>query len=474
MLFSNALRYGLARGLSAIVNFLALAVFTRLLGKEGYGWYALAMASVALGYAALYQWLSLATVRLLNADVAPRRLFQQAVLRSFLRIGLGIIPAVLLCLLVGPAFLPRTTVAIAAVLFFAQSWYELNLMVVTADSRPDRYGLLSVVRAVGSLSVGGALALAGYGPNGVLLGVCIGYLIPGLWLAHGSWPSARGAENTRAIESVLLRFGAPLVGTYVLDYIVSTSDRLLIGVLQGAGPAGSYAAAYDLTQQSVWTLLMVVNLAAYPMAVAAAEASDRKAFAAHCRRHLGLLLGLAVPAGAGLAVLAPGIASVMFGPEIAGEAAQLIPIIALAVVLGGIKAYYFDLSFQLSRSTIYQLAVVVIAALVNLGLNIAWIPALGARGAALATLSAYALGLGLSVILGRRVLPLPVPGLDIARIVLATAGMAAVLWEFRAASGLLPLALLVLGGGVVYLGLILALNPGQVRSGLAAAWRARA
>ncbi len=466
MLLSNTLRYGLARGVSGLLNFLALALFTRLLGREGYGHYALAIASVGLGYAVLYQWLSLATLRLLNTDLAPRPVFQRAVIGSYLKVSTAVLVGATVALLAGPPGWPRPTIVLCALLLVVQAWHEINLMLASADSNPLRYGMMTAGRALGSLLVGGALAFLGLGFTGVLAGACIGFLVPGLWAAKSAWIwSARGPDPG-ALEGSLLRYGAPLVITYLLDFVISSSDRLLIGALRGPGPAGTYAAAYDLAQQPIWTLMMVVNLAAYPLAVAAIDSGDRQAFEAHGRRHLGMLLMVCLPVAAGLWVLAPGITLLVLGGAFADESAGLLPIIALAVVLGGLKAYYFDLSFQLGRSTIHQVRVVLVAALVNLLLNLLLIPTLGARGAALATLCAYAVSLALSIALGRRVLRLPIPVMDVVRILGATAGMVAALWWFRDRHGAVALLAQVIGGALLFGALLLALNPVGLRSWL--------
>lgn len=470
MLVSNTLRYGLARGVSGLLNLLALALFTRVLGKEGYGWYALTIAAAGLAYAALFQWLSLGAVRLLHAGVAPRLQFQTAVLRAFLRVSAVAVAGTMLAFAVVPASIPRGFIAGAGALLVCQAWYELNLMIATADGQPGRYGVLAASRSFVGLMLGGALGLGGFGPLGVLVGVCTGYLLPGLWLARTAWPAPWQRAESATTERALLQYGAPLVAAYVLDYMVSSSDRLLLGVLVGPGSAGSYAAAYELSQQAIWSLMMVVNLAAFPLAVAAAQSADRQELPAAGRRHIGMLLGIGIPAATGLAVLAPGISALMFAKEIAEEAAPLIPLISLAVLLGGIKAYYFDLSFQLGRATLQQLAVVAITALSNLALNLAWIPALGARGAALATLCAYLIGLGLSIALGRRVLRMPFAPGDAVRVLLAAGGMAAALCPFRGATSAPSLALQVVGGGLLYITLVFILNPLDVRGALAQRW----
>lgn len=55
MLLRHSALYTLARGLPGLINFAALAVYTRLLGPEEYGRYALVIAAVGLANAVLFQ-----------------------------------------------------------------------------------------------------------------------------------------------------------------------------------------------------------------------------------------------------------------------------------------------------------------------------------------------------------------------------------------------------------------------------------
>jgi O-antigen/teichoic acid export membrane protein len=69
----------------------------------------------------------------------------------------------------------------------------------------------------------------------------------------------------------LLAYGLPLAVTFALNFIVHSSDRILLGWLISYEAAGTYAAGYDLTQMSLTLLMMVVNLAAYPQIVRSLE-----------------------------------------------------------------------------------------------------------------------------------------------------------------------------------------------------------
>src|SRR5690554_2320575 len=65
LLLDHSLTYVLAWGLPGVLNFLAIAVYTRLLAPESYGEYSLVIATVALLDALLIQWLRLGLLRFL-------------------------------------------------------------------------------------------------------------------------------------------------------------------------------------------------------------------------------------------------------------------------------------------------------------------------------------------------------------------------------------------------------------------------
>lgn len=463
LLVRTALKYGLARGLPGLVNLLALVLFTRVLSEAEYGLYALTFSAAVLGHAFALQWLSLALLRLLHIGRWSRPVFLATVLQVFAVVSVVAIVALALLTTQLVHGLPLSLLLVGAALLAGHSWFDLNLYLATADHDPGRYARLSVLKATTGLALGLIAALRGGGAIGVAAGAVGGYLAAGLVAAWWEWRPGLSARPEPALRRELLHYGLPLAAAFVLDYVVSTSDRLLLGALRSPADAGLYAPAYDMCQQALWALMMVVNLAAYPLAIRAVEEGDIVGRDRHFRQHFLLLAGLGLPAAAGLGVLAPGLSGLL-GPRFAPAARDLLPIIAFAILLGGFKSYYFDLSFQLGRATRMQLVTVAVAALVNLGLNLRLIPTLGLQGAAWATLAAYSIGLGLSVVLGRRVLVLPIPWGDFFRVTLATAGMVLILLPLRNSAGSANLALQIGIGVAVYGGLVVALNPGRVRA----------
>ena len=449
MLLRHSLAYALGRGLPGLVNFLAIAVYTRLLYPEVYGHYALVIAAAGFAQAVLLQWLQLALFRFLPGEAEPAMLLA-GVRAAFLALlalsGLVALPLLLL------APLPPALVLAGLALLGGQAWLELNLELARIRLLTLRYGVMSAIRAVGALVLGAFLILRGQGALGPLLGIAAASLAASLPMLP-AWRGLawRGALRARlAPLAPLARYGLPLAATSILSFVVAASDRFLIAHLVGSEATGAYAAAYDLGWFLITMLMVIVNLAGYPLVLRALESGGPEAARAQLGRNLLLLLAIALPAATGLALLAPGIAAVVLGPGFRATGAWMLPFVALAALLAGLQGYHLDLAFQIGRRTHFQLWIMLAAGVLNLGLNLLLIPPMGLAGAMLATVFAYALAALLSLLLGRRVFALPLVPAEAGKPVLATLVMALALWWLPGATTPLPLALEIGAGALVY------------------------
>jgi O-antigen/teichoic acid export membrane protein len=209
--------------------------------------------------------------------------------------------------------------------------------------------------------------------------------------------------------------------------------------------------------------MFTINLAGYPLAIRTLEREGVASCHRQIRQNLLLLLAIALPAAAGIAVCATSIASVILGAAFREAAIGLIPWVALGVVIARLKTYYVDLSFHLGRRTVSQIWVMLVAAGVNLGLNLWLIPTLGVQGAIYATIVAYGVALLYGLWVGRRIFPLPAPPLEALKPVAATALTIACLWPFRSAVGLEALLAQIAAGGGIYALALFALDFAGIR-----------
>ena len=127
MLLKHSAQYLMARGLPGIVNFLAIALYTRMLSPDDYGRYALVVATVGLFNVFFFQWLRLALGRFLPVYLDNIKPLLNTVLASFcILVGLtGGLGLILAWLWPDPTW--QKLILVAVPLLWAEAWFELNL-----------------------------------------------------------------------------------------------------------------------------------------------------------------------------------------------------------------------------------------------------------------------------------------------------------------------------------------------------------
>ena len=406
MLLRHSLQYLAARGLPGLVNFAALFIYTRLLNQADYGRYALVIAGISMVGTIVFQWQRLVLARWLPVHKDDPRRFLGEMLYVFALLSL-------VTLLVGAIFAVFATdpvwqwlLVLATLLLVVHSWVEFNLILASTQLDPGRYGRVLGSKTLIALLVGTGLAWVGLGTFGPLLGLLAGCLLAILFYGRQEWRGIvpRRPEKTEFQEH--LHYGLPLILTFALGWIISSSDRVLIGWLLHVEAVGQYAVGYDLAQQSLGMLLAIVQVAAYPLAVAALEKQGKSAAVEQIRHNGELIMGIALSSAVGMAVLAPQISGLV-GLEFRESTMRLLPVIAFGAAIGGIKAFHFDLAFHLGKNSRGLVVCTAITALSNIGLNLLLIPRFGIEGAAYATLFSYVLGVSLSAWMGRRLFNMP-------------------------------------------------------------------
>jgi len=458
--------YLIARGVPGIAAFVAIPVFTRLLDPAGYGRYALVSATVGLLNALLFQWLRLALVRYLPAF----RDNPAALKSTLLAVELRLIAAVaavgaVVCLV--PAAAPwRPVVAACVVVLAVQAIFELFLEHARAQIEPWRYMSLLLARSALSTALGALLIVFGLNWWGPVTGLAMGLAFPSVWAYFRDWRGLR-LQVDRAILGKLCAYGIPLSITVALTVVISTSDRFIIAWVLGDDAAGLYSVAVDFTTQTLTLLMMVVYLAMFPLAVRAYEGEGRAAAQEQMRHNATLLMLVGVPAVVGLVVLAPGISRAFFGERFRAAATGIMPLVALGSFLAGLKAYHFDSAFQFVHKTAHQVWIVLVAAVVNVGLNLLIVRRFGINGSAAASVVAYAVSIALTVA-GRRHFTLPFPLVPFTQVMACGCVMGAALWPFRHSLGAAPLAAQVCAGAAMYGAGLVLLNFQGIRSTIAA------
>ncbi|MFS0788582.1 oligosaccharide flippase family protein [Shouchella sp. 1P09AA] len=451
MLTKHAFAYLLSHGIPAIVGFLGIAIYSRILSPEQYGQFALIFANAAIVNAVVFEWLKVSVLRMQKQRDVGETTY-------YMTIKVAFIALIVISFLIGIAlmlfsnFLSPSFLLLVLLLSWCQSWYQLNLSLLRAELNPMGYGKMAFIRAITGLLFATLLITLDYGAFGLVVGLIIGLLLAVVPMNFKRWGVfVKPAQVNSTLLKQFAGYGLPLTITLLLGIIIHHSDRLIIHAMVGVEATGQYAIAYDLTEQSIFTLMLIINLAAFPIAVRALENRGEQAAKAQVRKNTRLLLGVGIPATIGFILLKDVMATVFLGAAFQETAIVLIPYIAIGALLKGMKLYAVDIVFHLTKQTKLQVIPVLVAATVNVALTIILIPSYGLEGAAMATVVAYAFAIISSwLLLMKQQTTIPFPVKDFVKILFASAIMALSALPFAGDERLVISLLQVFVAGLTY------------------------
>jgi PST family polysaccharide transporter len=170
-------------------------------------------------------------------------------------------------------------------------------------------GLLSV--AAGGVA-GVAAALAGFGAWSLVIQLVVqaGVETAVVWSAS-DWRPGRSFSWSAAGD--LVRFGAGVTGTSLVNFLNRRSDDFLIGLVLGSTALGLYTVAYKLLLLMTDVLTRTIEVVAFP--VFSRVQDDTRRFVRGFYAANRASLAVATPAYLFVAALAPEVVEVAFGPE---------------------------------------------------------------------------------------------------------------------------------------------------------------
>jgi O-antigen/teichoic acid export membrane protein len=188
----------------------------------------------------------------------------------------------------------------------------------------------------------------------------------------------------------LLRASSPLLVTMILNMLLMRIDVLLLGRMRGAVEVGLYAAPVRLVEVAALLPILLMT-SVYPMFAESIVTSPRR-LERLFRGSIRFIAAAIVPLAVAEIAFAGPIVSLLFGAEFAASAAVL-RVLAIGEVLLVVDVVLASrlIAAHLERRLIVA---TLVALLANVAANLALIPAMGAVGAAWATLISYVVRFG--------------------------------------------------------------------------------
>ena len=394
--FARSLRgsgaYALAVLLQRGIGFLLLPLYTRVLPPDEYGQLAVVL-TISAGVSTLLSFgLETAMFRtyILLQDSPEQR-------RSFIN-------SVGLLAIVGPAVL--ATIAVVAFGDLIARWLGVPWLAIAigigtaaitisttvlpfallrAQERLRAYLLLTGIQVIVNTTLTFLLVVVlDWGVIGWLLGSLVAIaatFIAGLFMLGHRWTLT--VERSHLVTT--LAYGLPLLPHAAAHWGLSLSDRIVLGAFVPPADVGIYQLAYQFAIP-VSTLGIAMTRGTAPLYAHAARSATERAELSRVILHHILIIALL---GTAVAILGPLVIQLLMPVEYA-RAADFVPWLALGTVLLGMYFVPMNMISILAGDTRHVWMATVVAAGVNIGLNLLTVPRLGAAATAVNFAIGYA------------------------------------------------------------------------------------
>jgi O-antigen/teichoic acid export membrane protein len=442
----------------SLLQFIRLPILTKSLGISLYGTWSLIWVTVSLVVPLVTLGLGMAMVRFLavEKDTAKIREGYYSVLFTVLAAGTFISLILTLCSNLFAASIlgdinHSQLVMLTSFMILSEALCQVSVLYFRTFRWMRLYSALLVGKAVVSVGLMISFLLLGWELQGIIIailssGVLSTTLALSVALKHAGFQFPRFT----ALRSYL-KYGLPLIPTSALLWIMHSSNRYLIGYLMDIRDVGIYAAAYSLAH-IVSLLLNPLQVVLLPTISKTYDEGDIPQTRIYLKYSLKYLMMLSIPAAFGLTILASPLLRILTTSEfISGSI--VVPLLAFGLVIYNFHRICIYILY-LVKQTHWVVRLLVMAAILNICLNLLLIPYFGILGAAMASLIAYVVLGILTLFVSFRYLKFDLGFPFIAKSILASAIMAIIIWLLDPL-GITMVAASMILGLIIYLTLIL-------------------
>lgn len=393
---------GIAQLIISAKGIILLPILTRYLGAEGYGLWVQAMATISVLLPLMVLGLPYSMTR-----IFPSRDSIEEVSKDFYSISFLVVLASLIVssfLLLFPEFLADAifegnilVVRIVAVILFIYSSNNLMINVFRAFREMRKFSLFNVGYKLGEIALAALFVVLGYGLIGALIALLIVrgslFLILVLLLLRRLKFSFPDLSRTKEY----LDFGVPTVPSNLSHWIVSTSDRYLIGIFLSATYVGYYNPGYSIGHVVPFMIASVYGLVLPPTLSDYYEKGKISELEQIMELSLKYFFIVSIPFFFGMLLLYEPVLVLLTGDIVIATEGGIIAIYsAFTGIIYGIGMLLSQILVLKKRTKIIGMKWT-IAAVVNLGANIILIPIFGIVGAAITTVLAYSIATALTL-----------------------------------------------------------------------------
>ena len=387
--------YFVTLALASLSAFISVPIYTRLFNPSEYGHLSLALATISLLSVFAYGPISASIVRFLPmfAGKYNEKDFYTTSFIATLLCTFAVSLVYCMGLLLLKTYINSylfSLLAFGILILIMMSFFSTFLSIFRIRQESKQYGLFTILNRYMSLFIGlYFIIMLSQGVMGVLLGTFVALFFLNI-VIFVFYFKKKVKLNKNAVSTDIARkimwYGTPLIASLLSQWILSVSDRYMIGFFRGSYEVGIYSIGYDLSYQSIRLLIVPFITALTPTIINVWE-KNRNEAEYNLQKLSRYFFMLSLPALIGFNSLSKPIISILATPQY--YSGQLIfPFVSLGAFFMGLYSLSYT-GLILHEKTRLIAKIIAVAAIFNILLNLVLIPYYGFIGAGISTMMAY-------------------------------------------------------------------------------------
>lgn len=379
-MIKDSLLYFFSKFFPAVISIITMFIFLKMMDSEEYGKYSIIIVTIGLVNIITSQWLRSSMIRyffgipkILNTIISIQLIILIILILLNILIlniiGIKIIIILWTTLLLGNLivfeFLNnyfRTIIKPKVVLFgnlIRNTIFLLILLIILVCKEN-----IEIIDALSSFT--------------------IGLILANIYLLYFCNYRFEFNINSKHFKKISI-YGVPLTISFALGVLLQNIDKYMITYLLDIKSNGNYSLIYDFVHNSLYMVIGSLGMASLPRII---KQSNKTINIKEFDKYIEILYLISVPLTFTFISISSNLAIIInnYGYN---TSKNIIILITIATFIHGTNTFVYGQAVQLMQNTKVIYIPSIIAILVNIGLNIIFLPHIGVLGAALSTLIAF-------------------------------------------------------------------------------------
>ena len=297
--------------------------------------------------------------------------------------------------------------AVVFALVFSITVYEAAFEVARTLGQPRFVAASMILRAAFMVIFGSVVLWYGYGAFGLGLAVALAHVLAS-GPCLGTFFRLRPQRSVRDAALRILIYGWPLLLSFGISAVGQSIDRLILAHYAGPAALGPYGVVADVLRQSFTVCGDAIALSLVTLAKRHAKQDEEAAANLVLQKAFNVCLAAAAFGAAFFMVFGDFALNLILNQEFVASAHDLIPIFAISFAFITMRNFYFAQVIYFTEASYLELIVSILFLVISTILSLLLVPMYGAKGAAIALMSASIVSCFAFRIIGRRWYNLPI------------------------------------------------------------------